>query len=260
MDPTVIKKLLSDCPYIYQPLYGLSKDEQPDSARDGYDRLEIIKSVYSKISSCEKRPLKVLDLGCNAGFYSLELAAMGADVVGIETNTGFYSLCQYLKEANGIESVKFLNQNFVDLFDSNQLGSYDIILGLSIFHHIASRFTYQKARKILESLSIESSIILELALHDEVGARGNPEGPSWAKSQPKNYREWLVNFNWVFELGRFPTPSSKTSRPLLFGSNKFIVNKSDCIDLTSPQKPSQAINIYSNTINIERLDAKDLKY
>ena len=257
MDKKQLEQLLSNCPYIYQPIYGLAKENQPVSARNGYDRLSTIKDVYSKISSAEKRPLKVLDLGCNAGFYSFELARLGADVTGVETNKGFYNLCNYLKDVSGLKTVSFLNENFVELYAENKLGSFDLILGLSIFHHIASKYTYKKAREILEGLAYESSILLELALHDEVGAKGRPEGPSWAKSQPKNYRDWLVNFDWTHEISRFKTPSSQTSRPMLFGSNKFIIRDSKCIKINEAEDHSQTINIYSNTINIQTLNAKD---
>ena len=259
MDKAKLKELLSNCPYIYQPIFGLKPDEQPDSARNGYDRLEVISDVYKKLSSSLGRPLRVLDLGCNAGFYSLELATQGANVVGVETNSGFYELCQFLKKENHVENILFMNENFVELFESNRLGDFDFVLGLSIFHHIASRYSYEKARNILESLSSNGTILLELALFDEVGARGKPEGPSWAKSQPKNFRDWLINFNWVCELGRFKTPSSQTSRPLLVGSNKFVISETVCIDIESPQShSSQIINIHSNTINISNLNAKDI--
>ena len=258
MDAKKVELLLADCPYIYQPIFGLPEDKQPPSARNGYDRLKVIKSVYLNMSASEKRPLKVLDLGCNAGFYSLELARLGAEVVGIETNPGFYKLCNYLKTCNKLQNVSFTNENFVDLYEANKIGSFDLILGLSIFHHIASRYTYSKARKILEDLALNASVLLELALHDEVGARGKKEGPSWAKSQPKNYRDWLVNFDWVHEMGRFQTPSSQTSRPMLFGSNKFIALDNKCIDINACEQNSQTINVYSNTINIQTLSTRDV--
>ena len=259
MDRAKLKQLLSNCPYIYQPIFGLKPDQQPDSVRNGYDRLEVITDVYKKLSSSLGRPLKVLDLGCNAGFYSLALASEGANVIGIETNVGFYELCQFLKKENNVDNMLFMNENFVDLFESNSLEDFDLVLGLSIFHHIASRYSYKKARSILESLSSDGIILLELALFDEVGARGNPEGPSWAKSQPKNYRDWLVNFNWVYEMGRFNTPSSQTSRPVLVASNRFVISETACIDTKSPQsESSQIINIHSNTINISNLNARDI--
>ena len=162
---------LSKCPYLYQPIYGLPQGEQPSSRRNGYDRLKIIKNVYSKLSSTKGRALRVLDLGCNAGFYSFELAAIGAEVTGIELNLGFYNLCEYLKEVNDVKNVHFLNENFVKLYESHNIGEYDLVLGLSIFHHIASRNSYTKAREIVESLGKKSAIILELALYDEAGNR-----------------------------------------------------------------------------------------
>ena len=250
MDKNELNQRLSQCPYVYQPIFGLPKSEQPSSKRNGYDRLNIIKNTYQKLSSLEGRELKVLDLGCNAGFYSFELAEIGADVTGIELNYGFFQLCEYLKEVNGSKNVRFLNSNFVELYESRRLGEYDLVLGLSIFHHIASRNSFTKAREIVESLGKNSAILLELALCDEVGNRAEVGGPSWANSQPKNYKDWLINFNWKYELGRFKTPSSETSRPILFGSDKYILNHSTCFKVASPQTSSQIINIFSNTINI----------
>ena len=264
-----IEKELEACPYIYQPVFGLADHMQPGSARQGHDRLEQITDVYKSLRDAYGRELKVLDLGCNAGFYSFELAQLGAEVTGVELNPGFFRLCQKVKKLTNSKNVEFANVDLNELPNTPGANGYDLVLGLSIFHHIASRKGYLQARSLLSQFAGKSSVILELALKDEVGARGRPEGPSWASSQPDIYQDWVSEFQWNYPLGQFASPSTITARPMLFASNAVIYSKGAALLIDSLHQSaapgvspkdgvSTYIQIHSNTINIKTLATSDI--
>jgi len=114
------------------------KDGQPYSGNISSSK--ILKIVKSFMPS-SLNGMRVLDLGSNAGFFSLNMSMMGAsEVIGVEMNDVFFNQSLYLKkhfeELNGGElNVKFIQKNISDL-NFNEFGKFDYVLALSIIYHI----------------------------------------------------------------------------------------------------------------------------
>lgn len=79
--------------------------------------------------------LRALDIGCNAGFYSLELARRGARVTAIDINE------HYLKQAlwaadtlELIDNIEFRQARIYDLASAND--SYDLVLCMGVLNHL----------------------------------------------------------------------------------------------------------------------------
>jgi len=76
----------------------------------------------------------VLDVGCNAGFYSLEMKRRGANrVLGIDNNDN------YLEQARFAAQVCGMDIEFTDLsiYEIGTLGeSFDIVLFMGVFYHL----------------------------------------------------------------------------------------------------------------------------
>ena len=60
----------------YQLVYG-HPEYDLNARRPCVDRLQDIKKIYDALSNELKRPLRVLDLGCNFGFFSFHIAEWG---------------------------------------------------------------------------------------------------------------------------------------------------------------------------------------
>jgi len=93
---------------------------------------------------------RILDLGCNAGYYSFMAAKRGASVIGIE------SLDRAFVQANFLKSyyeelweteldVTFINKDISDI-DFLSMGKFDYIFALAILYHIGN-FKYGKGSK-----------------------------------------------------------------------------------------------------------------
>lgn len=76
----------------------------------------------------------VLDIGCNAGFYSIEMKRRGADkVIGIDSDE------RYLAQARYAASVLNMNIEFMNMsvYDVASLGEkFDIVLFLGVMYHL----------------------------------------------------------------------------------------------------------------------------
>jgi tRNA (mo5U34)-methyltransferase len=94
-----------------------------------------------------------LDIGCNAGFYSFELARLGAQVLGIDLDPHYLKQAQWAAvEMELSDRVSFRQMQVYDLSKLEE--SYDIIIFMGVFYHLrypmlALDIVTQKMSKLL---------------------------------------------------------------------------------------------------------------
>lgn len=76
----------------------------------------------------------VLDIGCNAGFYSIQMKRRGAArVVGIDSDSGYLAQARFAAEMNGAE-IEFRE---LDVYSVPQLRErFDIVLFMGVLYHL----------------------------------------------------------------------------------------------------------------------------
>jgi tRNA (mo5U34)-methyltransferase len=76
----------------------------------------------------------VLDVGCNAGFYSLELKRRGAArVLGIDSDDGYLDQARFAATVSGLD-IEFRKMS---VYDVGTLGeTFDIVLFLGVLYHL----------------------------------------------------------------------------------------------------------------------------
>jgi SAM-dependent methyltransferase len=79
--------------------------------------------------------LRVADLGCLEGGFSLALAQMGAEVVGVEARTQNIDKCRLLEEHFALPNLRFAQAD-VKEFDVSSFGTFDVVLALGILYHL----------------------------------------------------------------------------------------------------------------------------
>src|SRR5215213_3406157 len=76
----------------------------------------------------------VLDVGCNAGFYSIQMKQRGADrVVGVDTNDAYLAQARFAAEVNGVE-IEFRHLSVYQLDQLEQ--KFDLVLFLGVLYHL----------------------------------------------------------------------------------------------------------------------------
>lgn len=132
----------------YQPdPFGLGLGRRADRDAEGTHRKwELIEPRLPTA------PYSALDLGCNIGYFSFKLAQHGADhVLGIDVERGPLVIAEKLKVLGRVDNVGFLTRS-IDERNVDLLGEYDVILFLSVFHHLVYRHGMAAARAILTRL------------------------------------------------------------------------------------------------------------
>lgn len=76
----------------------------------------------------------VLDIGCNAGFYSLEMKRRGADrVVGVDFDERYLAQAQLAAKVRGLE-IEFRK---LSVYDVAQLGEqFDVVIFMGVLYHL----------------------------------------------------------------------------------------------------------------------------
>jgi tRNA (mo5U34)-methyltransferase len=77
----------------------------------------------------------VLDIGCNAGFYSFELARRGAQVRAIDSDERYLAQARWAAHQYGLDDqVEFAQMQVYDLAHTEE--RYDLVLFMGVFYHL----------------------------------------------------------------------------------------------------------------------------
>lgn len=77
----------------------------------------------------------VLDIGCNAGFYSFELARRGAQVLGIDVDSHYLAQAKWARQQFELQDqVEFRQMQVYDLAHTAE--TYDLVLFMGVFYHL----------------------------------------------------------------------------------------------------------------------------
>jgi len=78
---------------------------------------------------------RVLDVGCNAGFYSIEMKKRGAGrVVGIDSDEVYLNQGRFAAEVSGFPDIEFRN---LSVYDVAQLGeTFDLVIFMGVLYHL----------------------------------------------------------------------------------------------------------------------------
>lgn len=206
-----IAALVAVLPEVYQPIYGYP-ELSGGASRATEDRLGEIVRVYKELERRLGRPLRVLDLGCAQGFISLSLASLGASVVGVEMLPENVALCRELAAQNPGLKADFVEDRIEQFALSLVPGSFDIVLLLSVIHHVAFHVSPEIAGTTMMRARQAASVLLaELALADEP--------MYWSGALPADPTTAFESAAFVREICRNGTHLSQIERPLYFVSD-----------------------------------------
>jgi tRNA (mo5U34)-methyltransferase len=84
----------------------------------------------------DMRGMRVLDIGCNAGFYSLALAARGASVLGIDVDEHYLRQARWAREAFAVgeEQLELRRLGVYELAGLEE--GFDLILFMGVLYHL----------------------------------------------------------------------------------------------------------------------------
>jgi tRNA (mo5U34)-methyltransferase len=130
--------------------------------------------------------MSVLDIGCNAGFYSFELAKLGANVTAIDTNDHYLSQARWA--AKKLDLKKNITIEKMQLYDlTNLQEDFDIIFFLGVFYHLRYPLL---GLDIVVSKTKKFLIFQTLTLPGEENPKETPYDVDYEKREMLNENYW----------------------------------------------------------------------
>jgi 2-polyprenyl-3-methyl-5-hydroxy-6-metoxy-1,4-benzoquinol methylase len=134
--------------------YGRATVRDPKVAAVNEARLlfrrDLINGTLADLLGDELSATTVLDLGCNCGYFSLDIATRGAaHVDGIDLRSENIAQARFLADHYGVDNVSFAVLDAADLGDDRQ---WDVVLNLGLLYHVTQpyellRQTYDLCRR-----------------------------------------------------------------------------------------------------------------
>jgi tRNA (mo5U34)-methyltransferase len=77
----------------------------------------------------------VLDIGCNAGFYSIEMKRRGANrVLGIDSDERYLDQARLASDTLGYDDIEFAK---IDVYDVGKIGErFDLVIFMGVLYHL----------------------------------------------------------------------------------------------------------------------------
>ncbi|KQR85490.1 hypothetical protein ASG35_27285 [Burkholderia sp. Leaf177] len=207
-----IQRLVEKLPECYQPIFGFPQLDVGVS-RKCEDRLTVIRDSLERLRTLYARPLRVLDLGCAQGFFSMSVADLCDSVLGIDYLPANIDVCNAARDAAGLSQVQFQVGDISEVIKTLEAGRFDVVFGLSVFHHLCHAQGWEVIAEQLKALAAKVDVlILELA-----DAR---EPLYWAPSLPADAAALVEKIGFIYPLEAFPTHLGDVERVLYFCSDR----------------------------------------
>ncbi len=146
-------------------------------------------STFAKAIPADLRGMTVLDIGCNAGFYSIEMKRRGAErVVGIDFDDTYLAQARFAAEMSNVK-IEFRR---LSVYDVGSVGEkFDLVLFMGVFYHL---------RHPLLALDLVHEHVAKDLLVFQSMQRGSDEVETLADDYPFHEKE-------IFEQPSFPRMS-----------------------------------------------------
>lgn len=246
--PVALGALVEALPEVYQPIYGY---EQLSSSRTSTSpRMRALLDTVELLSKALGRKLRILDLGSAQGYAAFCLAAQGHHVTGIE----FLDLNVAVAEAIAVEhedhDVSFVLGDVSDAESLVDIASYDVVVALSVFHHLIYRDGHDSVTSLIGRISaIVPHAFFELALAEEP--------LYWAEALPKAPRSTIASYGYARQLVLSHTHLSDVQRPLYFCSQRYIRARGELLPFLgwSSKSHAQGLELQSMAMRYYTIDA-----
>jgi tRNA (mo5U34)-methyltransferase len=143
-----------------------------------------------------------LDIGCNAGFYTIELARRGARVTGIDVDRHYIDQAEWAAERFGLQDrVTFRQMQVYDLPQVDD--TFDIVIFMGVLYHLrypmlGLDIVAQKVRRLMvfQTLTMPGMEVVENTDGLDVANREPMMEPGWPKMAFIEHRLANDPTNW----------------------------------------------------------------
>jgi SAM-dependent methyltransferase len=168
----------------YQPEAGSNGDRGAGGRGGGTESRW--NAIWPVVQECEAKT--AVDIGCNLGWFAINLGLKGVAAVGVEGHPPAYRSATYLARKSGADNVFVLAMN-VSAENVSLVPHADATLCLSVWHHIVRHQGLASADAVLSQLWAGTKNVLVF----ETGETEMPAAYNLPPMTP-NPRRWITNY------------------------------------------------------------------
>ena len=169
-----------------------------------------LKAIQRDLAFCfgsDLHGIRIADLGCLEGGFSLALAQQGAQVVGIEARSINLEKCMLLKEQFDLPNLEF-RLGDVKQFTVEEFGEFDVVLALGILYHL------DQPAQWLRQIALATRRLLVIDTHfapedDAALARIDSRIASLSPIEKVEGDVWPYEGRWFFEFPEGTDPEAQ---------------------------------------------------
>ncbi len=197
----------------YQPLYGLSGFGE--GQRGTKDRCEAIYKYFSN----DVDGMRILDVGCYAGYATFYFADRGAHTVGTDNRSENIEICNLTKEITGVPAEFKVEEFSPESIKLIKPGAYDAVMILSVLHWTIHDNGLKYVQKCMADLLEKVPMVIV-----ELAQKGEDKKLYWDKAMPKNDLDIFAKAKdiKIEKIGTFPTHLSDKRRPIYVVTKKHV--------------------------------------
>lgn len=179
---------------------------KPESAHAVVDHPWFIsaRGLLETVFPGDRSQVRLADVGCLEGGYSVEFARMGFQVLGIDVRELNIAACNFVKANVDLPNLEFVQDN---AFNIAEHGQFDAVFCCGLLYHL------DRPREFLEALSAATNKLLILQTHfSQIDAS---HGPLYRKLADLKFRVPVIarfalpGLRWAWDrLRRKPKPES----------------------------------------------------
>jgi hypothetical protein len=143
-----------------------NRTTKPDhgATMEAYPWFVSARNVINLVFPGEKNAIKIVDLGCLEGGYTVEFARMGLESLGIEIRNSNIECCKFVKDNVDLPNLRFVQDNVINI---SKYGDFDIAFCCGLLYHL------DKPRAFLEQLAKQTRRMMILQTHFSLGHAGS---------------------------------------------------------------------------------------
>jgi SAM-dependent methyltransferase len=107
---------------------------------------------------------RIADIGCLEGYFSIECALQGAEVLGIDGKLLNVRKCDFVRSVLGVERATFVLGDAMKVTPESS-GRFDVVLALGLLYHLENPYTFlTNMARLCDGFAV---IDTHIALHDQ---------------------------------------------------------------------------------------------
>jgi len=149
---------LIDSIHNYQPIPEILFKDKETIKYLNWRNCQTSRNCYDRNKLINFQDKRVLDIGCNTGFYAWVNNNKFKSYVGIDYDKKCIEITKLILKKTYFQNIDFISNDIVDYFDKIKI-DYDICLFFSIYHHMMYELGIDKSREIVNHISKKCKVM-----------------------------------------------------------------------------------------------------